>query len=388
MSAEKTYPPSAYVARYEKACLTHPRSAENYIRHTHIGDPALDPVMAETAALSPADLHRFIKAGIERNDRRLNDAPEPLRNFFRSQSDPQWLDYAAFTPGIRAFHKNADFLLAAFVAGVLVEGFSTTIAKSFAMTGRVALTSRRLRQNNRQLLEIFYPSGLRPDGDGWKLSVRIRFVHARIRYLLKTSGKWDAEALGVPVHAANLGLAISVFSHRLLTFAKILGARFSEEEEASILAVWRYAGYLMGIPESILYTSGNEAERIYRIGFMCEPLPDADSAAMANALINSIPKVAKVTDPVQEKKTIALAYRVSRALIGNQLADSFGYPKTRVTGTLASYRLKQRAQRWLKHQGLVRAHNFMQMLMISIFDEEGVSYRLPDHIEHESTTPW
>ena len=38
----------------------------------------------------------------------------------------------------------ADQMLMAFVAGVLVEGFSTLIAKSFNMTGRVAHTKRRL----------------------------------------------------------------------------------------------------------------------------------------------------------------------------------------------------------------------------------------------------
>ncbi|MCY3989495.1 MAG: DUF2236 domain-containing protein, partial [Gammaproteobacteria bacterium] len=64
-------------------------------------------------------------------------------------------------------------------AGTLVEGFATTISKSFFMTGRVMERGvRRLRQNNRHQVEIFYPEGLRRENDGWKLSVRIRFVHA------------------------------------------------------------------------------------------------------------------------------------------------------------------------------------------------------------------
>ncbi len=51
-------------------------------------------------------------------------------------------------------------MLVAFVTGVLVEGFSTLIAKSFNTTGRVAATPRRLMQNNRQLMEIFLPGSL------------------------------------------------------------------------------------------------------------------------------------------------------------------------------------------------------------------------------------
>ena len=51
-------------------------------------------------------------------------------------------------------------MLTAFVTGVLVEGFSTLIAKSFNITGRVASTKRRLQQNNRHMLEIFFPGNL------------------------------------------------------------------------------------------------------------------------------------------------------------------------------------------------------------------------------------
>ena len=381
-------PPTAYLGGYPKARQTDAVVADNYIRHTHSGDPALDPVLEELAGLPPGDLHRYIKAGVEQDNEKLRRAPEALRNFFRDFAEPEWLDYEAFLPGIRAFHANADLMLAAFVAGVLVEGFSTLIAKSFAMTGRVASTSRRLRQNNRHLMEIFYPAGLLQDGDGWRLSYRVRFVHGRIRQLLAASGKWDNEAYGTPLSAANMGFAISVFSQRLLDYAVLLGARFTDDEQESILAVWRYSGYLMGIPESILYTTGAEAKQIHRIALLCEPPPDEDSALMANALINSIPGVANIEDPVEQRKTIALAYRLSRALIGGQLADSFQYPKTRVVGTLFGFRTKERLKRRVKSSKLIRAGNFVQLLDISIFDSEGIGYRMPDNFQHEDSSPW
>ena len=78
--------------------------------------------------------------------------------------------------------------------------------------GSAPSTRRRLQQNNRHMMDIFFPHGLRRDGDGWKLSARIRFVHTRIRTLLAKSDDWDHEAWGIPVSAAHLGFAISVFS--------------------------------------------------------------------------------------------------------------------------------------------------------------------------------
>ena len=143
----------------------------------------------------------------------LRDAPASLREFFgEAEALPEWLDYSEFAPGVRMFHRNSQVILAAFVAGVLIEGFTTNIAKSFFITGRVRGQGvRRLGQNNRHMMEIFLPGGLYRDGDGWKLSLRIRLVHAQLRSLLNNSEDWDTEAWGEPISAAHLGFAVSAF---------------------------------------------------------------------------------------------------------------------------------------------------------------------------------
>ena len=247
----------------------------------------------------------------------------------------------------------------AFVTGVLVEGFSTLIAKSFNITGRVSTTKRRLQQNNRHMMDIFFPGGLQRHGDGWKLSTRTRFVHTRIRNLLVKSDDWNHEAWGTPVSAAHPGFAISVFSKRLVEYSLKVGAVLNKEKQESIIKVWRYAGYLMGIPETILYKTSKEAEEIYRIGYMCEPLPDADSIGVANMLINAIPSVADINDPVEREKLTDLAYRLSRALIGNRLADQFQFPKIATFGALWMYRMKERVHRMLTNQQVIRSDKLL-----------------------------
>ena len=381
--------PSAYLDGYEKARLYDQAAADNYLKHTTIGDPELDPIMEELSAeLSPGDLHRFIGAGIEQNDEVLHFAPRSLRDFFNNFQEPSWLYYEGFRPGSRAFHGNVDLMLAAFVTGVLVEGFSTLIAKSFKVTGRVATTRRRLQQNNRHMLEIFFPAGLQRNSEGWKLSMRIRFVHARIRGLLANSDDWNHEAWGTPVSAAHLGFAISVFSKRLLEYSMLLGAKFDREERQSVLAIWRYAGYLMGIPETILYRDGPAAEKMYNVGVLCEPTPDADSIAVANTLIKAIPTVANVQDPGAQEKLLGLAYRLSRALIGDKLADSFEFPQNRKFATLFKYRMQQRLMRLMRSNKVVRSNNFTQLLQIAVYDDEGLSYRMPDHVHTSKSSPW
>ena len=124
-----------------------------------------------------------------------------------------------------------------------------------------------------------------------------------------------------------------------------LGAKFTKEEYNSVLAVWRYTGYLMGIPETILYTDSEAATKTYKMGYMCEPTPDADSIAVANMLIDAIPAVADIKDPVEQTNLLVLAHRLSRALIGNRLVDAFEFPKPfNLLPTLFSYRMQQRVK--------------------------------------------
>ena len=155
-----------------------------------------------------------------------------------------------------------------------------------------------------------------------------------------------------------------------------------------MLAVWRYAGYLMGIPETILYRNGAEAEKTYKVGYLCEPKADADSVAVANLLIQSIPKVANVRDEAEQKQLVKLAYRLSRALIGKEIADGFEFPPDPKWATLFKYRMKQRVLRLVRTNKMVRSDNFTQLLQISVYDSEGLSYKMPDHVYTSKSNPW
>ena len=121
---------------------------------------------------------------------------------------------------------------------------------------------------------------------------------------------------------------------------------------------------------------------------MCEPPPDPDSVAVANMLIQAIPSVADITDPEEKQHLVNFAYRLSRALIGEKRAEQFEFPKTSTLGTLLMYRTKQRIQRILKNSQLVRSENFTQLLQISVYDQDGLSYRMPNHVHTSKSIDW
>ena len=210
-----------------------------------------------------------------------------------------WYDRSVAQHGCRVFLRNSTQFLTAFSAGAIVDGFVTMISKSFAITGRMINDGvRRLKQNLRHLLDIFHPRGVEPSEDGLKLTLRIRFVHAKIRALIDKSEEWEHDAWGVSVNAAHLALATAAFSARLTQFAQMLGAELdNKDDREAFMAVWCYDAWLMGVPETLLFHSQEEGLRLFEVGTTCEPPPDEDAIALANCIVNSAPVVIGITEP-------------------------------------------------------------------------------------------
>jgi len=388
--------PVAYQSGYEKARASNPELADKYIEHTLIGDSEADALVNAIAAADQEQQAEFIRAGMDEDEEALRSVPQEVREFFdRIGTPPEWFDPEVVYAGCRKFHAYSDLFLTAFVTDIIVRGFTTLISQSFFITGRLTDRGvRRLRQNIRHLLEIMMPGGLDRHGEGWKLSVRIRLVHARVRQQLLVSEDWDQEAHGMPLSAAHIALASCNFSGMMLWAAGRIGARLNDEERDSFMQIWRYTAWLMGAPDALIFRDEAEACETFRVGYMCEPPFGVEAIAMANSVINSAPLVIGIEDKDERQALLSYGYRLSRALLGDELADQLMFPKSRTTGALVYLRLRRRIQEVIdalrgpgqRAKGL-RTQNFMTMLDISVLDEEGISYRLPDEL-HGDASRW
>ena len=341
--------PSAYRDGYERAIALDPTLAADYIRHTVQGDPLADAAVEALAPLSGQDITRLMSAGMDRNAKVLGEAPRALRDFFDAlDTAPAWFDRDAVLPGNRAFHEYMDLFIIGFII-VTLRNFNSLMSKVFFMTGQ--FTTRQglllIRKNIRYLAEtLMLPGALDRDGDGWKFSVRIRLVHARIRRELHKSGEWDEAVFGVPISAANMGLTSANFSASLIQDVQHLGADLDADARRSLMQVWRYASWLIGTPELFL-CDGDEAETTHlsRIAHLCEPLPDKISAVITNATVQALPEVAGLTSQAAGQAMVDHGYRVARALLGDELADQYRFPGQRTAGFLAWMRLRYRLRK-------------------------------------------
>ena len=344
--------PSAYQAGYEKATMLNPDLAAKYVEYTVIDDPVADAVIEALAPFQHREVERFIHAGMERDTKVLAEAPRLLRNFFEElESPPAWFDQEAVLPCHHTFHGNSDLFIAAFVA-VTLRNFTSLMSKVFFMTGQVTTQQglRRIRKNLRYLIEmLLLPCALERQGESWKLSVRIRLVHAQIRRQLRTSGQWDEAIYGAPISAANLALASANFSASMIRDVEQLGADMNTETRAGIMQIWRYASWLIGSPEELLF-EGDEGKtnELSRIGHLCEPPPTQESVLISNSLIRGLPELATLTDSAAKQAMVEHVYRVSRALLGDAVADQLRFPRQRTAGLLAWLRCKRRLHRTLR----------------------------------------
>lgn len=389
-----THPPTSYIAGYERAREEDPDLADAYIEHTRIGDPPADAAMEALADVDQATRHRLINAGMERDEEGMWDAPAALRDFFNALEDPPpfQFDPEKARVGARAFHSYSDLFFVGLVLASLITGLSEGLAKGFYLTGRTAGNLRRVKQNTRHLVDITLPGGLDRLGDGWKLTVRIRLIHAQARRLLLNSGQWDVPAEGVPLHMAHMALASTGFSAINLQAVQRLGLRLTEEERDGFMHIWRYVTWLLGVPDRLLFRGEDDALRLRRIAHLCELPPGPMAVEVAHGYINTVPELLGVTDAAKRKKLIGVLLKTSRALIGNDLANAFGYPRQSTVGVLKLVRLQRRLQ-------IIRSKivpgadphsltNFAGMLQRSVYDDIGISYRMPDAVRDTESSRW
>ena len=389
--------PSSYQPGYKEALLTDPALAKTYIQHTLIGDPDADALINAISDIDHEEQGEFIKAGMDQDEEKLRDAPQAVRAFFEKiGTPPTWFDPQSVYPGCSGFHAYSDLFLTAFVTDIIIRGFTTLISQSFFITGRLTDWGvRRLRQNIRHLLEIMLPGGLERHGEGWKLSVRLRLVHAQIRRHLLASEDWDHEAHGMPISTAHVALASCNFSGMMLDSAARIGARLNDEERDSFMQIWRYTAHLMGVPDVLLFRNETEAKEIFRVGYICEPPPGLEAIAMANSVIASAPLVIGIDDRDERDDLSNYGYRLSRSLLGDELADQLMFPESRTAGagTLAYLRLRRRIQeiidvfRWGKRPRQ-RARNFITLLHISMLKPDMITYRLPNRLHADAASWW
>jgi hypothetical protein len=295
------------------------------------GDPAADALVAELNALPPGRGAKLLHQALDEGIARVHRPPPALVAFFAQVDEvPLWVDWDQLALG------GSVLLRAGPLAGLVLACYALPMAyasprgnKPLVLSGKlVDRAFRRLSETARYVVEVCRKDGLRRTGAGFRISIRVRLMHAQIRRLLLRSDAWKLE-WGLPINQVDMAATTMLFSFALLDGLRKLGLRFSNEEIEATIQLWRYAGLLMGVDPNLCVATLREGTRLSELLVAINGSPDADSQRLIQALIR-IPETLADSPATRAMapRLIALEYAVSRRLIGHELADRLGYPRT------------------------------------------------------------
>ena len=309
-----------------EAQVNQPERLEKYIRFVNAMDPLADEVVGAFSQLPSGRGRKLLDAALDHGIGAAPDAPPALRRLFAQLDDvPLWVDWDQLDLGGRVVLRSG--LCGAIALGLyaLAKDYAAPAgAKPLVFSGAlIKRASRRLAETGRFAVASCQPGGLRRYGDGFKTTVRVRLMHAQVRRLILRSGRWSP-GWGAPINQAFMAGTIVSLSYILLDGLRQLGWRLPEAEREAVMQLWRYSAYLSGVPAELSPATQAESKRLSELIVGTSAPPDDDSRVLVSALMN-----VRLFPGTEKLPFMSALYAgLSRALLGNHLADQLHLPKT------------------------------------------------------------
>jgi hypothetical protein len=296
------------------------------------GDGPADELVAVLNELRPAQAHRMVGQALDDGIGSVRRPPRALAQFFRQIDEvPFWLDWDKLDRGGRAMLRTGPLGALVLVCYCLPLSYASPDGnKPLVASGRLVQRAyRRLTETARFVVETCRPGGLRRFSEGFKITVRVRLMHAQMRRLLLQRGGYSLERWGMPLNQAYMAGTNALFSAVFIEGLARLGFEQSAEQRDDIVQLWRYSGLLMGVDPKLCAATEAEGLRLIRLIHAVIDPPDDDSRALVRALMEAPLEAAKT--PGQKavaRRAVDVLYGVSRHLLGDDLSDKLGHPRT------------------------------------------------------------
>ena len=343
-------------------------SSEELEPYRMVGDPPLDELMEfmdrEGCSLKPGD-DLFDK---DKYPSHVQERIDALLNFHKVL--PSWVDTEQLQRGQQVFLRYLPAASISLYYRSLVAGFSIPkIAAVIQSTAYLAPPSTpeqvafRLVDTGALLGSCM--SGLEnlvPGGEGWKMCLYVRVLHAKVRRsLLRRTGSrtWKTSVFGVPINQEDMAATLLAFSLNTLKGIEFLGGvDLPHQDQEDYLALWRYIGWLLGVPTITDHQFGNGLPPLDPCGpgwsgskpdsvdhatcllqgiILHLLVPDQSSVTISHHLLKVGRPIRKKDGDIQSKEEIAVVearmdfwfhFRASvcRSFIGAPLANALELP--------------------------------------------------------------
>ena len=281
-------------------------------------DPLADAVVADLAELPDrghAVIGRMLAGDLP------TDAPDSVRALAAALVRvPMWVDWERIERAGRLLFRAGPLGGLVLGAGSLVAGYCAPAGnKPLVLTGALTgtRTAFRLAETGRFVVAVCEPSGLRRHGAGLAAATRVRLMHARVRWLVQRSGRWDEAAWGAPINQHDMVATHLLFSMRFVDGLRRLGLGIDEELCADWLHLWRLVSHRMGVVDDLLPTTEHEAQRLTDLIHLTQAPPDDDARRLVASLLS--PQSGR-----PQRLPASVPHGLCRFLLGDTVGDQLG----------------------------------------------------------------
>jgi hypothetical protein len=348
--------------------------ADNFCRGDEIGYLAWKSLrgVAGGPAAGRAMLDQAIESGI---DTVQNPPAEFVAFFDEVDRVPDWVDWDQLRRGSFAYWRAGKFVAAALVYGGYGLGLRYGGTRPLLFSRRAidpATSGRRLIETLRWVVEATTPGNMQRFANGFKLTLKVRMLHASVREFCANSPHWAWEEWGLPVNSSDGLYQTGLFCAKVIDLTEEFGIRFSAQERADMFALWRYLGHVMGTPEHLNWTDEADIRAKMEVSDAVERSPDEGCRQLMGAMLDYVcggldgyhlipPIVDARLDPAQRR---TIANGLCRGLIGDDRCEVFGIADSRWRYLLPAIRpvvgAAEAATRRLPHNDEARCNSTLK----------------------------
>lgn len=237
---------------------------------------------------------------------------------------PLWADQTKMQAASRFYQKYEKIIL------VLLGTLSLPYCYAAAKGVKVLFLSQRLQKDAFKRLQetgVFVQkcnSYTTENQQEWKIRIlKIRLLHALVRTYIRERGHWEKD-WGLPINQEDMVGTNLSFSYLIIRGMRKLGIECSPEEASCFLHLWNVIGALIGVEESLLPQTMQEAfwldTQIAKRHFA----PSTEGKALTKALL----EVFRGQSPSPLIADTLIGQM--RFLLGEEIADMLDIPKSKL----------------------------------------------------------
>lgn len=186
---------------------------------------------------------------------------------------------------------------------------------------------RRVLETTQMVVDVMTPGGLERDGVGLNTLVKVRLMHAAVRYLLlhDPRANWDRALDGLPINQEDFAGTLTTFSTLIIEGLERMNVPMAPRDQLAWIECWGGIARLLGLREELIPTSIHESRRLKdKIqSRQIDPSPDGQELTVA---------LVKMYDRIIPGTFIdGISSTLMRQFLPPEVADGLGVPKANYT---------------------------------------------------------